>query len=396
MKRLVLPVLAAALVLSACASSHPVVTIGGPRIPRITRVVPPSPTSLRFSRAANREFARHDAQTLLRTVVLPRSARQVAEVPKSAPSWYRREYSGHFPGAIIVRRIWVVHEPLKQVVRFVRGHARPRPQPLLPYGKPTGRIGSRPTDNYLFHPVPGRSWSRWLNIAMLRLPGGATVVTAQAGDAWIRTPPRSAELPAAVKQIDIRSAYARQRPSVLVHVRNPYEVASIVASVNGLGVAPSIVCATTFVSRFGRGGPTVRLTFRAASGRVIARATAFAAAAGPCSPLSLTVNGKKAPPLIGPDLFRTIEQHLNVDLAPPTPASVAVCLRARGWKVQKVLHGGFSALGVPAPAELRAAHDGHHWLITFHATGKVTTSKPQQTTIARCLRTGPFRLGGFG
>jgi hypothetical protein len=390
MKRL-LPFVAIAAVLAGCGSG---VHSASSRDhgPPVRAPKPPSPTSLRFSTASNREFARHDTQKLLATVVLPRSARQVAEVPKSAPSWYRTQYSGHFPGTAIARRIWVVHQPLKQVVRFVRAHARPRPRPLPPYRKPSGRIGSRPSHSYVFQPILGRSWSRWLNVSMLQLPGGATVVSAQAGDSWVRTPPRSTELTAAVKKIDIRSGYAKQRPSVLVHVRNPYEVGSIVAWMNGLGVAPGFTCFADFWGR----GPTVTFTFRAASGKVLARATAFGAGPGPCSPLSLTVNGTKAPPLIGPYLFQTIEQHLDVDLSPPTPATVAVCLRARGWKVQTVLHGGSSALGVPVPAELTAAHDGHRWLITFHATGNVTTNGPHQGTIARCLRAGPLRLGGFG
>src|SRR5713101_3108843 len=98
MRRLLLPMLAAAAVLAACGSSgHTVVTSGRP----IARAVPPSPTAFRFSIASNREFARHDAAKLMRIVVVPPGARQVREVPATAPAWFRQDWSSptHFPGA---------------------------------------------------------------------------------------------------------------------------------------------------------------------------------------------------------------------------------------------------------------------------------------------------------
>ena len=369
MKRFLLPVLAVAALLAACGSSgHKAVVSGRP----IARLVP-SPTSLRFSAASNREFARHDAETLLRIVVVPHAARQVAAVPKSAPAWFRQELSHGLSGAAVVHRTWVVDEPLKDVVRFVRTHARSRPRPESPLNRSTSRIGSRPDDSYLFAPVPGRTSSRWLNVAMLALPSGATVITAQAGNSWIKPPPRSAELPRTVRRIEITSRYYHRRPSVLLHVRDRYDVGSIVAWVNGLGMAPHVVC---FDEGFGGVfpyGPVVTLTFRNAEGKVLARATLDRG----CNPFSLAVDGQKAQLLFVGDLLVRIQRRLNADLAPPLPSDVASCLRGRGWRVRRV-------------ADVLTARKGAHpTTITFHATGKVTTAGPSRPEIARCLRSSP-------
>ena len=382
MKRL-LPFVASAIVLAGCGSSvHYDASVHGLGQP-VGPAKPPSPTALRYSNPSNREFARHDVQKLLRIVVVPPAARHVAAVPKSAPSWFREELSHGLPGAAVAHRTWVVNQPLKQVVRYVRTHARPRPRPEVPFRKPTNRIGSRPSQDYLFHPVPGRSSSRWLNVAMLTLPSGTTVVTAQAGDEWIHAPPRSVELPGRVRRIDITSHYGQDRPSVRLHVRNAYEVGSIVAWVNGLGVKPGhVFCLGGYF-----GGSVVRLTFRGADGTVLAHGTLSdlggSGRSGPCNPLSLTVNGKKAPPLIGSDLLLRIQQHLDVDLAPPLPRDVSSCLRERGWKVRAVARG------------LAARKDGTRRTITFHATGKVTTTGRRQAAISRCLGSSPH-IGYLG
>jgi hypothetical protein len=370
MKRFLLPVLAAAALLTACGSSgHKAGVTGRP----IARVVPPSPTSLRFSAASNREFARRDAEKLIRIVVVPHAARRVAAVPKSAPSWFRVELSASPRGTAVEHRIWVVDKPLKDVVRFLRTHARSRPRPELPLNRSTNRIGSRPYDDYTFRPVPGRSSSRWLNIAMLALPSGATVITAQAGDEWIKPPPRSAELPRTVRRIDITSRYYHRRPSVLLHVRDRYDVGSIVAWVNGLGVAPYFVCFDEAFGGIFPYGPVVTLTFGNAQGKVLARATLDRG----CNPFSLTVDGQKAQPLFVGDLLVRIQQRLDADLSPPLPSEVATCLRGRGWQVRTVAHG------------LTARKGTHPTTITFHATGKVTTIGRSHPAIARCLRSSP-------
>jgi hypothetical protein len=381
MTRLLLPLLVVALVVAGCgsASSFSAKAVGGSPTFAVGPPRPPAPTAYRFSTASNREFARHDVQKLLRIVVVPRSARQVADVPKSAPAWFRGELSAHFEGSAIARRVWVVDQPLEQVVLFIRAHARPRPRPEVPFRKPANRIGSRPSQDYLFHPVPGRSWSRWLNIAMLALPNGSTVVVAQAGDSWLRPPPPSSVLSAKVKRIDISSRLGNARPNVLVHLRKAYDVGSIVAWMNGLGTATQRVTCLGWL----RGGPVVTLTFRAADGHVLARARVAdpggSGLSGPCNPVSLSVNGAKAPPLIGADLLHRIEQHLGLDLAPPAPGDVVSCLsRHAGWTVPSA-----------ARSPLTVAKGGRRWTITFHSTGKLTTNRPAPPILARCLKSGP-------
>src|SRR5579863_4786124 len=157
---------------------------------------PPSPTALRFSTASNRVAAEQNVRKLIRIVVVPSTARPVSQIPRSAPVWLRDQANGfRQKGTATTHRIWIVREPLKTVVRFSRANARPRPRPEARYRTGANRIGSRPSSSYEFPPIPGRSWSRYLNIDMSALPAGSTVVFAQAGDEWNRTPPRSAEIP---------------------------------------------------------------------------------------------------------------------------------------------------------------------------------------------------------
>ena len=372
MKRLFL-LTGAALVLSACGSSrHPI--SGGPEI---VRMKPVSPTSLRYSTASNRAFARHDVQVLLRIAVLPPGARRLMQVPTGAPRWLRdRLARPGIPGGIAsTQRLWLVHEPVKRVVAYVQRNARPRPRPELPFrSKTTNGVAFRASGEYLFPPTPGRSTSRWLYVAMLPLPGRATAVYAQAGDEWLRVSPRSALLPKEVRRIDVTSSYGGRRPSVLVHVRDRFEVARIVAMMNGLGRAPrDVICLDQYV-----GGPEVTLSFRAADGRVLARAQVSdpggSGESGACNPLQLTFRGRKAMPLIGADLLRRIQQELQVDLAPIEPSVVEGCLRRDGFETKALRHA------------LTARKNGSRWTISFHATGKVTTSRTPTLAIARCLR----------
>jgi hypothetical protein len=374
-----------ALLCSACGGSKHYVVIGGPAFVRLT---PPPPTALRFSTASNRRFAHEDVQRLMRILVLPRGARLVAKVPSSVPSRFRSELTGtpFLRGVAVTHRIWVVHQPLDQVVRFVQAHAHPRPRPLAHYRGTNNGVRLRAVGSYQFQPVPGRSWERWLNADMIALSGGGTAVIAQTGDGWNHTPQR-ALLPTAVKRIDVVSRIGNGTPNVLVHVRKRYEVGSIVALVNGLGLSDAvhIACAWDFV-----GGPSVTLRFRAANGKLLARATipdtSGAGISGPCNPLQLTVHSRKAPPLIGADLLLRIHQLLGIDLDPPLPRAVSACLQRRhGWKVESGTAGREHS-----PPELTAANGGRRWTITFHYSGKVTLDKAGPRGLEHCLRmSGP-------
>lgn len=382
--------LAAALLLSACGSTARHVVSIGP-FPRFVAPAPPSPTALRFSTASNRSFAHQDVQKLIRILMLPHGARLVAKVPRGAPSRFRTDLTRpqFVPGTAVTRRIWIVHEPLARVVRFVQTHALPRPRPEARFRGENNGVRLHTTGSYAFPPVPGRVWGRWLNADMIALSGGGTAVIAQAGDAWNHTP-RSVLLPRAVKRIDVLSRIGNQPPNVLVHVREPYEVGSIVSLMNGLGLADAehIVCLADFW-----GGPTVTLRFRAADGKLLAHATVpdpfGSGSSGPCDPLQLTVHGRKAPPLIGAGLLLRLQQSLDVDLAPPLPRDVQNCLlRRRGWRVQSVTHTGMVDRVQTFPSELTATKNGKLWTITFHYTGKVTLDKAGPRGLERCLRAG--------
>lgn len=388
MKRAAL-LLVTGLVLAGCGSAKYTTSLNGPR--GITHMRPVSPTSLRFSTASNRDFAHRDVKTLLRIVVLPPSARQVSRAPKDAPDRLRRDFSkpGVASGIAFAHRLWVVDEPVGQVLRYVRAHARPRPRPLAQFRSKTNGVAFRESAFYEFPQTPGRSTWRYLDVQMIPLRGGKTVVFAQAADQWIRLSPASAVLSSKVRRIDIRSSYGGRHANVLVHVRDRFEVARIVARVNGLGrTSARVLCLAQFV-----GGPSVTLTFRAADGAVLASAQVSdpggSGESGPCNPLQLTVGARKAVPLIGADLVHWLQQDLQIDLAPVTPGGVRSCLAGGGWKVQSVAHNSMVAKVQHFSPELTVARDGHRWLVTFHATGKVTTSPSAPRALARCIRNRP-------
>jgi hypothetical protein len=121
--------------------------------------IPPSPTSLRFSTASNRRFAQEDVKKLIRILVLPRGARLVAKVPRSVPARLRNELTDarFLPGFAVTQRIWIVHQPLDRVVRFVEAHAHPRPRPWARYRGKNNGVRLRRIGSYTFPPVPGRS-----------------------------------------------------------------------------------------------------------------------------------------------------------------------------------------------------------------------------------------------
>jgi hypothetical protein len=367
------------LALTACGSSGPVTQTNG--IGPLMRVAP-SPTAFHFSTASNREFARRDIQKLLRIVVLPAGARQVTTAPKTAPRWLRNNWAGGggSPGAATAQRLWIVHQPLRRVERFVQLHARRRPRPLVPFRSnlSNGVVLHYGTGAYSFAPILGRSWSRWLDVDMAPLRGGSTAVLMRASEYWNHALPRGDELGRAVKRIDITSGYGTQRRNVLVHVRSPYAVGSLVAWMNGLSNQSS-VCFTGY-GLFLAGGPTVRFTFRSGNGAVLARATVtdLLGRSGPCNPISLTI-GKGGPKyLVGADLLLRIQRLLGINLAPLTPQHLTTCLR--GWKV------------VRQSANARSvSHAGERWTVKFPASGRVTVTGPKKPQRLRvCLRASPY------
>jgi hypothetical protein len=382
---------AALVAVTGCAASHRAV-VSAP-LPSLLHRTPPSPTALRFSAASNRRFAQEDAQKLIRIFVLPRGARLVGRVPRSAPPRFRNGATAtrFLPGIAVTRKIWIVHEPPGRVFRFLQAHAHPRPRPEVSVrGKNNGIRLRRRLGFYPFPPISGRSWERWLSIDMAALSSGRTVVVAQAAEAWIH-PSHSVLLTRAVKRIDILSRLGSQHPNVIVHIRRPYDVGSIVSLVNGLGLADAepVVCAAVLF-----GGPTVTLRFRSASGELLARATVRdtlgAGRSEPCNPLQLTVRGRKAPLLIGADLLLRIQRTFGLDLAPPLPREVSACLsRQHGWKVRSVTPNELVDRVQRFPPQLTAARKGRRWRITFHHTGKVTLDRAGPHALMRCLRPGP-------
>ena len=376
-----LGLVAACLVLSACGSAVPLSNPGGP-----LERVPPSPVAFHFPTASNRAFARRDVQKVLHIVVLPSSARALTKAPAGAPRWLRDQFAhprGASPGVAEARGVWLVREPLAQVMRFIRSHAKATPHMEIAYplyARGAEKIGSRPEGDFVFAPVPGRSWSRYLSFGVTPLHHGSTIVSVDAQESWTRALPRTAVLTSRVKRIDITSRYGNGPKAVLVHVRSPFAVGSIVSWANGLSDGPVSVCFGYFGT-----GPLVTLTFRSATGRVLARAHVNAPyvlpLSGPCNPLSLTIGNRPPVELIGSDLLVRIERLLGIDVAPVSPSLVASCLRHKGWTV-RMTYG--------PPPRIVARYRGRTWTISFPASGKVATHPASTRVLADCLRAPQF------
>lgn len=364
-----LGLLAACLVVSACASSRPLVNHGPP-----LHLVPPSPMAFRFSTASNRAFARRDVQKLLHIVVLPSSARLLTKAPPGAPRWLRHQLAhpgGASPGMAEARGVWLVHEPLARVMRFIRSHARATPHLEVAYPRGTHKLGSRAWGSFVFAAVPGRSWSRYLSFGATALHHDSTIVSVDAQESWNRASPRTDVLTLRIKRIDITSRYGNEPNNVLAHVHNPFDVASIVSWTNGLSDGPISIC----FGYFGR-GPIVRLTFRSASGAVLAHAQVSDplgnGISGPCNPLALTIGTRAPLELIGSDLVLRIQRLLNVNLAPVTPRALASCLR--GWNVRHQRGNTWSV-----------SHAAERWTVAFPASGNVTVTGPKRRALLRCM-----------
>lgn len=237
------------------------------------------------------------------------------------------------------------------------------------------------SDATIFPPVPGRVWARSLTLTIFRFAGyrGPTFVTVQAQESYIRVPPRSAVLPSHIDRIDITSRYGTSPPRVLVHVSDRVKIASIVSWMNGLGARRPIPWCAGF---FGY-GPVVRLTFRSASGDVLARVRILSPfESDDCGDrLRLTIGAQAPVPLNAAQFLDHVQPLLGVELAPVSPGAVSGCLRREGW----VAH-----VHRRPPIRIVAIHRGRTWTITFPLNRKPTPSRPLPFSVAFCLTDPTF------
>jgi hypothetical protein len=147
---------------------------------------------------------------------------------------------------------------------------------------------------------------------------GATIIRVDAGVPWTVPRPPSEVLPAAVREVDIRSSVPSHRWTR--HVTDPREVALIRRWFNDLNVVQpntTVLCAADGMSAW-----PVQFTFRSASGGERARALVPNYAASICGEIQFTLHGERQTPLIDSTPFNgmafiyRVQSLLGLSLGP--------------------------------------------------------------------------------
>lgn len=124
-------------------------------------------------------------------------------------------------------------------------------------------------------PVSGILDVRWLEIEVAGQSSGGTVLSAESQSQWVVARPARERVPASVTEVDVMRGLSGQPPQLSRRVTARRTVRRLVALFDSLGIVQpgAINCPAETVE------PIVTVAFRAAAtGRVIASATADAAA----------------------------------------------------------------------------------------------------------------------
>jgi hypothetical protein len=242
--------------------------------------------------ASNKRAAERDAAQLLRRVVLPSGAVRLTREPRGDGGLLRRADSA--PAGLLVdrHRFWLVHEPLKQVAAFVAHHP-PRGGHLTGKGHSSGRhIPANKSFTFSFRPIPGRISTRQLELTLVALPHRRTGVRADAQDIWMLPRPPTEKVPAAVREIDVRTSKAHRRVGSAAKVRRIvrwFDALPIVQPGGRFGCPPDTVRR-----------PPMSLRFLSAKGVLLARASVPGSfAIGSCAPIEFWIGSHQQKPLSG-------------------------------------------------------------------------------------------------
>jgi hypothetical protein len=212
---------------------------------------------------------------------------------------------------------WRVTGVDQSVLAFLQAHP-PRGSRLETKGSASGPTGVSEQLGFEWRPIPGVLGSRELHVTVTALPGGFTGVLAQAESTWIVARPRSERIPATTSEIDVTSSKLGGPVAVSRSVTDPAQVHQIVSLLNAMPVTqPGIFSCPALI---GAGAHVIDLKFRAgAGGPVLAEATytnfsSTPVASGPCTPVQLTLGGRRQHPLIGGDLVERLQRILGVRL----------------------------------------------------------------------------------
>lgn len=274
-------------------------------------VVIPIASSAGDTTPGNLLRARSEASRLLGLLHVPPGAVQHS----SAPAFGGRRgvlgspgYDEATPNLVDAHHFWTVRGSASRVLAYVAAHR--------PWGSKwfTSGSGSPPPGYHMtafsLPPIPGVLAERVVAVSVVQLNSTTTVMRTDGEAVWVTPRPASEKVPAGVQEIDVSSTAFMSGARVLaVSVTDPAQVQRIVGWINAMGLAQpgSFNCPSL-------NGPTVTFVFRAAGGKVLARASGmdFDGSADECSAIALSIGGRSQPPLVGANFYARVQRLLGV------------------------------------------------------------------------------------
>ena len=248
-------------------------------------------SAARPTSASNKRTAEHDTARLVQRLVLPAGAVQLAREPRGDGGLLR--HSGSTPSGLLVdrHRLWLVHEPLAKVEEFL-ARRPPRGGRNSGTGSSGGTgIPANASTTFSFPALAGRVSLRNLEVDLVALPHHRTGVRADAQDIWVLPRPAGEKVPAAVREVDVRTRKAHVRVTSAAKVRR------IVRLFDALPVVqPGFYgCPPDTIRR-----PPMSLRFLSARGALLARASVPGSfSTGSCAPIEFWIGSHRQKPLSG-------------------------------------------------------------------------------------------------
>lgn len=251
----------------------------------------------------NKRAAERDTAQLLRRLQLPRGAVPLSRGPSGDGGLLKHPES--VPSGLLVdrHRLWRVHDHLSRVVAFVERHV-PRGGRTLGTGSAGGSgVPANASMTFSFSAIAGRISLREVEVTLVALRNHTTGVRADAQDIWVLPRSPSENVPATVREIDVRTTRAH------VRVTAPSRVRRIIRWFDAL----PIVQPGVFHCLVPRLKPVMTLRFRSETGVMLAKAQVpHAVVNGFCAPIRFWIGGRPQTPLGGRRFYQRIERLLGV------------------------------------------------------------------------------------
>jgi hypothetical protein len=250
---------------------------------------------------ADRRAAVAAADALLNGVVLPADARPQASEPSGDAHQLARPLELFFYAAEVDRHaFWTTGAAPAAVIASVGAHLPPGAR-STGSGSSSGNGSSGVFVSYALPIVdPSALGPRALIIDAVTLPGGITGVRVDAVVRYLAPRLPSQRIPHAARLLDIRTAFGSRvlRSLTVTRISQVRRIAAVVDTLPFAGGLKGIALPCPFIPA----APIVTFTFRAAATRpalaAVTEAADTPAGASPCTLTTLTIRGRRDPPLL--------------------------------------------------------------------------------------------------